>query len=140
MTELAKEKRVRDVMTRGVITVSLDTPVSEIARLLVKEDISGVAVTAPGGVVAGVISELDIIKFFDRDWNSLTAEDVMSSFVRTINPDTTLKRAAEIMKRYNIHRLLILSLSPAHGAPVGILTASDILKAIVEDEHLRTPL
>ena len=34
---LSKEKRVRDVMTRGVVTVSFDTPVSEIAKLLLLE-------------------------------------------------------------------------------------------------------
>ena len=130
--KLSKEKRVRDVMTRGVITVPFDAPVSEIAKLLVKEDISGIAVTAPDGEAVGVISEIDIIKFFDQDWNKLTAEDVMSTFVRTIDPETTLKKAADIMRDLNIHRLLILSLSPAPGVPIGILTASDILRASVK--------
>ena len=37
---ISKEKRVRDVMTRGVITAPFDTPVSEIAKLLVREHIS----------------------------------------------------------------------------------------------------
>jgi len=130
--ELSKEKRVRDVMKRGVITVSYDTPVSEIAKLLVKEGISGVAVTAQDEVVVGVISEIDLIKVFDKDWNNLTAEDIMSTCLRTIDPETTIKRAADIMRDLNIHRLLILSQSPTHGVPVGILTASDILRACVK--------
>lgn len=130
--ELSKEKRVRDVMKRGVITVSFDTPVSEIAKLLVKEEISGVAVTAPDDGVVGVISEIDVIKFFDQDWDTLTAEDVMSTFVRAIDPETTIKKAADIMRDLNIHRLLILSVSPAPGIPIAILAASDILRASVE--------
>ncbi len=130
--ELSKEKRVRDVMKRGVITVSFDTPVSEIAKLLVKEEISGVAVTAPDDGVVGVISEIDVIKFFDQDWDTLTAEDVMSTFVRAIDPETTIKKAAKIMRDLNIHRLLILSVSPAPGIPIAILAASDILRASVE--------
>ncbi|MGB2727072.1 MAG: CBS domain-containing protein [Halobacteriota archaeon] len=129
---LSKEKRVRDVMTRGVITVALDTPVSEIAKLLVEEEVSGVAVIVPDGEVVGVISEIDIIKFFDQNWDNLTAEEVMSTFVRTIDAEMTLKKAADIMRDLNIHRLLILSLSPAPGIPVGILTASDILRASVK--------
>jgi predicted transcriptional regulator len=129
---LSKEKRVRDVMTRGVITVSFDTTVSEIAKLLVKEEISGLAVTAPDDEVVGVISEIDLIKVFDQDWNNLTAEDIMSTFVRAIDPETTIKKAADIMRELNIHRLLILSLIPAYGVPVGILTASDILRACVK--------
>jgi len=130
--ELSKEKRVRDVMKRGVITVSFDTPVSEIAKLLVKEEISGVAVTAPDDEVVGVISEIDVIKFFDQDWDTLTAEEVMSTFVRTIDPETTIRKAAKIMRDLNIHRLLILSVSPAPGIPIAILAASDILRASVK--------
>ena len=130
--EISKEKRVRDVMKRGVITVSFDTPVSEIAKLLVKEEISGVAVTAPDNEVVGVISEIDVIKFFDQNWDTLTAEDVMSAFVRAIDPETTIRKAAKIMRDLNIHRLLILSVSPAPGIPIAILTASDILRASVK--------
>ncbi len=128
--ELSKAKKVRDVMTRGVVTVPLDTPVKEIVRILVDANISGVAVIAPDCKVGGVISEIDIIKSIDRDWNLLTAEDVMSSSVRTVDPEMSLTKAAHIMNELNIHRLLVLSLSPAYGFPVGILTASDILKAI----------
>jgi len=117
-------------MTRGVVTVPLDTPVKEIVRILVDANISGIAVIAQDCKVGGVISEIDIIKSIDRDWNLLTAEDVMSSSVRTVDPEMSLTKAAHIMNELNIHRLLVLSLSPAYGFPVGILTASDILKAI----------
>ena len=132
--DISREKMVRDVMTRGVITVSFDTSVSEIAKLLVEEDISGVAVTAPDDEVVGVIAEIDFIKVFDQDWDKLTAEDIMSSFVRTIDPETTIKKAADIMRELNIHRLLILHRAPgrSYDVPVGILTASDILRASVK--------
>lgn len=125
---------VRDVMTRGVITASFDTPVSKIAELLVEGNVSGVAVTAPDDEVIGVVSEIDIIKVFDQDWDKLTAEDVMSTFVRTIDPETTIKKAAEIMRDLNIHRLLILHRAPgrSYAVPVGILSASDILRASVK--------
>ena len=132
--DFSKEKRVRDVMTRGVVTVPFDTPVSEIARLLVEGDISGVAVTAPDNEAVGVISEIDLIKVFDKDWDKLTAEEVMSTFVRTINPEMTIKKAADIMRDLNIHRLLILHKAPgrSYDVPVGILSASDILRARVK--------
>ncbi|MDI6887010.1 MAG: CBS domain-containing protein [archaeon] len=130
--EKSKEKKVRDVMKRGVVTVSFDTPVSEVARILVDKNVSGVAVTAPDGEAVGVISEIDIIRVFNQNWDTLTAEDIMSSCVRTADPETTIKDAAVIMRDLNIHRLLILSLSPAYGLPVGILTARDILSAIIK--------
>jgi predicted transcriptional regulator len=132
--ELSKEKRVRDVMTRGVVSVSLDTPVSEVVRILVEKDISGVVVNAPGGEAVGVISEIDVIKVFDQNWDNLTAEDIMSSFVRTVDAEMSIKKAADIMRDLNIHRLLILSLNPVYGLPIGILTTRDILGAIVRSQ------
>jgi CBS domain-containing protein len=132
--ELSKEKRIRDVMTRGVISVPLDTPVSDVVKILVEEDISGIAITAPDGEAVGVISEIDIVKVFDQNWDTITAEDIMSSFVRSVNPETSIKKAADLMRDLNIHRLLILSLSPAYGLPVGIITARDILRAIVKSQ------
>jgi predicted transcriptional regulator len=130
--DISKEKKVRDVMTRGVITVSHDTPVNEIVKILVGEDISGIVVTAPDNEAVGVISGIDIIKVMDKDWGRLTAEDIMSSFLRAIDPETTLRKAADTMKELNIHRLLVLSRSPAPGVPIGVLSASDILRAIVK--------
>ncbi len=132
--DFSKEKRVRDVMTRGVVTVPFDTPVSESAKLVVKEDISGIVVTAPDNEAVGVISEIDLIKVFDKDWDKLTAEEVMSTFVRTMDPEMTIKKAADIMRDLNIHRLLILHKAPgrSYDVPVGILSASDILRARVK--------
>ncbi|HID19541.1 MAG TPA: CBS domain-containing protein [Methanophagales archaeon] len=131
--DISKEKKVRDVMTRGVITVSHDTPMNEIVKILVGKDISGIVVTAPDNEALGVISEIDIIKVMDKDWSSLTAEDIMSQFVRAIDPETTLMKAADTVRELNIHRLLILHRAPgrSYGVPVGVLSASDILRAIV---------
>ena len=132
--DFSKEKLVRDVMTRGVVTVPFDTSISESAKLLVKGDISSIVVTAPDNEVVGVISEIDLIKVFDKDWDKLTAEEVMSTFVRTINPEMTIKKAADTMRDLNIHRLLILHKAPgrSYDVPVGILSASDILRARVK--------
>ena len=132
--DFSKEKLVRDVMTRGVVTVPFDTPISESAKLLVKGDISSIVVTAPDNEAVGVISEIDLIKVFDKDWDKLTAEEVMSTFVRTIKPEMTIKKAADIMRDLNIHRLLILHKAPgrSYDVPVGILSASDILRARVK--------
>jgi predicted transcriptional regulator len=131
--ELIKDRKVRDVMTRGVITVPLNTPVKKIAGILIDEDISGIAVVSPDGEVMGVISEIDLVKVFVRNWGDLTAEDIMSSSVKTVEPDHSIAEAAEIMRDLNIHRLLVLPRVPgrAHDVPIGILCASDILRAVI---------
>ena len=53
--------RVKDVMTRDVVTVEPLTPLKEVARLMVERRISGVPVVEVDGTVVGVVSEGDIL-------------------------------------------------------------------------------
>ena len=48
------------------ITVSPDTPVSEVARLMIESNIHHVVVIDSGGI-AGVVSSLDFVRTFLRD-------------------------------------------------------------------------
>ena len=129
------EKMIRDVMTRGVVTVSPDTPVKEIAERMANQHLSGVAVIGVQGDMLGFISEMDIVKVLHKpDLKRLTAEDIMSSTLIAVAPDATLGRAARIMDEGHIHRLLILSEKGvgASQRPVGILTTSDIVREVAK--------
>jgi CBS domain-containing protein len=53
--------RAREVMTEKIFTVEPDTPVSEVAGLLVRERINRVPVVE-GGKVIGIISRADLIR------------------------------------------------------------------------------
>ena len=129
------EKLIRDVMTRGVVTVSPDTPVKEIAERMANQHLSGVAVISAQGDALGFISGIDMIKVLRKpDLKRLTAEDIMSSCLIAIAPDATLGKAAKIMDLGNIHRLLILSEKGvgASQRPVGILSTSDIVQEVAK--------
>ncbi len=129
------EKLIRDVMTRGVTTVSPDTPIKEITEKMANQHLSGVAVIGVHGDMLGFISEMDILKVLHKpDLKQLTAEDIMSSRLIAVAPDATLGRAARIMDGGHIHRLLILSEKGvgASQRPVGILTTSDIVREVAK--------
>ncbi|MFZ0116704.1 MAG: CBS domain-containing protein, partial [Xanthobacteraceae bacterium] len=53
-------RRVTDVMTRGVITATPDTPVAEIASLLEKNGIKRVPILR-GGKLAGIVSRANLL-------------------------------------------------------------------------------
>ena len=53
--------RVKDLMTRDVVTVRTDTPLKEAAALLTQRRISGLPVVGDDRHVLGVLSEGDII-------------------------------------------------------------------------------
>jgi len=54
-------RTIRDAMTQAVISVRPETPLKEVARLLVDNRISGVPVVDAAGAVLGVVSEADFL-------------------------------------------------------------------------------
>lgn len=54
--------RARDLMQRDVIVVTPETPILDVHRLFVEEEIHGAPVVGEDGVVAGVLSSLDLLR------------------------------------------------------------------------------
>lgn len=54
---------VEEIMTREVITVNIDTPIEEAARIMADKKIGGLPVLRNGKVV-GIITETDLFKIF----------------------------------------------------------------------------
>lgn len=131
-----ENKLLRDVMTRGVVTVHMDATVKQIAVMLSKQGLSGVAVIDNQGAAMGVISGMDIIKVMGKkNWESLMAENIMTSRVETAKPTCTIAEAARMMREKNIHRLLVLSETGIgiSQRPIGILSTSDIVREAARD-------
>jgi len=75
----ALNKKIKDVMTRGVVTAEMNTTVRDVIKILSEENIHGVAVIAPDDEIVGVITDTDIINAVGEDLDKLTADDIMSS-------------------------------------------------------------
>lgn len=54
--------KVEDIMTGKVKTVSVDTPVSEVANIIIRNNINRVPVLDSSGNLAGIITRADIVK------------------------------------------------------------------------------
>lgn len=151
-----REPTVSSLMTREVISVDIETPFKDVARLLEENGISAVPVL-DGGYPVGVVSEADLLPkeefrggtgeapglFSGRAarhrWDQatgVTAKDVMTSPVKTVSPDTTASAAARQLAETGVRRLLV---QDGDGALVGVLSRRDLLKLYLrEDEELRT--
>lgn len=134
-----------EIMTRKLITVSTQTSVDEIGKLLMARHISAVPVVDSNNKLIGVVSESDIIfqeigqetqaaeKFVDimlsdsgktaRRGN--TAGEIMTSPVITASASTSLRDLGKIMRQSNIKRLFI---ADADDRPVGVVSRVDILR------------
>jgi acetoin utilization protein AcuB len=60
---LISKVKVKDVMTKKVISVDKDTPIEEAARIMADTKIGGLPVTSSGKIV-GIITETDLFKIF----------------------------------------------------------------------------
>jgi CBS domain-containing protein len=61
-----------------------------------------------------------------------TVKDIMNTDVKTIKPDESVQRAAEIMKEFRIGSLIVI----AGTKLVGIATERDILNGVVAEDKL----
>jgi CBS domain-containing protein len=144
--------RVRDVMTKKVVTVDRLAPFSDIVRLLTERRISGVPVVMMGRRVAGVVSEADLLALEDEEvrearmhanatgrWRrplrrvhwGLTAGALMSAPAVTIYPEATIPHAAQIMASHHIRRLPVVG---EDGRLIGIVTRRDLLSVFLRPD------
>ncbi len=151
--------KVGDVMTTDVVVVRPNTPLADVARLMVEHSISGVPVVDGEGFVLGVVSEADFLvkergrdalhhrplaRFFGESAETRTelakleavaAVDAMTSPAITIRDDQLVREAAEIMIERRINRLPVVDLD---GRLIGIVTRADLIGAFARsDDELK---
>lgn len=152
-------KTVTDAMSRDPVVVRPETPLNEAIQILAERHFSGLPVVDDAGQLVGIISETDLmwqetgvtppayIMFLDsviylknpttyeRDLHKAlgqTVGEVMSHDPVSIDPDKSLKDAAQMMHDRSVHRLPVLD---AEGHVIGILTRGDIIRAMAASQE-----
>ena len=94
---------VRDLMTVGVPTCKNTTPVVEVARFLIENNVEELVVLGEEGEGIGVCGYRELVNAYERDnIRELTAENVMTEGVPELPSDITLKLAAQLMRDKDI--------------------------------------
>jgi predicted transcriptional regulator len=133
-----KLMKIRDEMTTGVTTIGMAAPLADAIDAMAINNISAVVVVYPNGAGAGVISSFDIVKVLrektPEEIRKMTCDDVMSEAM-PVEPDKTMEDALNLMLDEGIHRVVIFS--PAHSGnkPIGVISATDIVKKISQIQH-----
>jgi len=141
---------VRDVMTKEVVTATIDTTVAQIAKLLAAKRISAVPIVDAERHVLGMVSEGDLLHRVEigtetrHSWwlelfadattrarefakqEGVKAEYVMSRPVISIGEDAPLARAADLMERRGIKRLPVVR----DGKLVGVVSRADLVRSL----------
>lgn len=90
---------VRDLMTIGVSTCKTSTPIIDIARFLIDNNVEEMVVLGDEGEGVGVVGYEELVSAYHRDdIRELTAEEVMREGVPELPSDIPLTAAAQMMK------------------------------------------
>jgi CBS domain-containing protein len=149
--------RAKDIMTKKVVTVLPDTPVTEAAKLLIENHFNGLPVVEEGGRLVGIICQDDLIfqqkkiplpsfftvldsliplsseKSIEKEVQKIaavTVEQAMTSDPVTIGPEADIEDIATLMIKHDIHTLPVLD----QGKVVGIIGKEDILQTLIPGE------
>jgi len=131
---------VRDLMHPGVYTCQPNATLGQVAVLLTQHKVHALVVTDQEERPVGIISDYDLLagEWLSVDDESLTtmrqltASDLMSYPVDTVETDTSVKEAAKVLVEKDISRLLVTE----NGRPVGVISTTDFVASIAE---LETP-
>lgn len=122
---------VGDVMHAGVISCGRTTPISQVARTLVEQQIHAIVVVDDSFDAVGVVSQTDLV--LARQGRSpsafagLQAGDVMTPGLVTCTASTPLSQAITDMTRLKIHRLIVVDDRAGKRIPVGVVSMTDII-------------
>jgi CBS domain-containing protein len=130
-------------MTRHPVTVLDTEPLSVVLRKLLRWRVSGLPVVNAQGQLVGFVSEDELIGWHDTVVGELARQagpgpheyvqrlqapvaSVMTSPTPTIDEQAPLARATRLLREQRADRLAVTR----EGELVGILTATDVLKAM----------
>lgn len=146
--------KAKEIMSVNVITVTPETTVADLARLLASNNISGAPVVDSSGSLLGVVTESDLIDqtkkihiptviaildsliFLEspdkmekdiKKFAGSTVADIYSKNPMTVDEETLLDELATIMAEKNVHTLPVLRGEQL----VGVIGKGDIIKTLI---------
>ena len=104
--------RVKDAMvSTNLPIVTLDQKISE-TIIEISKTKQGIAVALDNGKIAGVVTDGDVRRAMQskqEEFFSLKVSDIMSTNPKTINNMAKLSDAGDLMRKYNIHSLIVVN-------------------------------
>ncbi len=125
--------KVEDVMTTKVLTIAPEKTLADAAKIMAKKKISCIVVT-DGDSIKGILNVSDlpgIIVDSSDELKNIKIADCLNEIVATVEPDTSTLNASTILENEKIKSIPVIK----DGALVGVITQTDIFKAIKNSLH-----
>ena len=128
-----QSKPVSSIMTTNVKTATEEETIQTVCKSMYENEIGSIVVikrTIDGINPIGIVTERDIVRQIGLSELFVVQapiRHIMSTPLVTIEPNSPIRSAIEIMQQKNIHRLPVID---NKGIMVGIVTSTDLLKEI----------
>jgi acetoin utilization protein AcuB len=126
----ASKPRVRDLMTKKVLTINPEDSAINAAEIMLENRIHALLVTKKDKPI-GIITSYDLLlmmsisDYFDK---KTKVRDVMVKDLVTVKPNDDIETALDRMIEYNIRRLAVVE----NGKLVGVLSLIDLVLGFVD--------
>ena len=134
--------RVGDLMTRSLVTVGHDATVAEAWNIMRTRQVRHLPVLDADRRLIGILTDHDLRQVIldrcvqeepsqlARSLARLRVNEVMTWAVITVRPDAEIRHAARIMHERKLGALPVAD----GGRVVGMLTATDVIRAVTEGQ------
>jgi CBS domain-containing protein len=119
-------KSVKEVMTRKIVTINPTDKAKNAAISMRDKDVSSLIVLDDGQPV-GIVTESDLVREVctqDASSNDFIIDHIMSSPVATIDPNSSVETAANIMLENKVRHLVVKE----ENRIIGIITSGDFIE------------
>ena len=132
--------KVRDLMSSNVIATRAEDSIATLHDLMLEHDIRHIPVVNSDKELVGLVSHRDLLRhslveqsdvpeFIEEEVRErITAKEVMTSGVYSVDPDTDIREAAQAMYENKFGSLPVVE----GQRLVGILTESDFVRLMAE--------
>ncbi|MEU4415611.1 CBS domain-containing protein [Nocardia salmonicida] len=124
----------------AVTTVTPQTTVRDLLAALAEHNIGAVVVSPDGVVIAGIVSERDVVRHLHAHGAALLdrpVNDIMTARVRTCGPDEDVSSLRDVMTEHRIRHMPVVESDRLVGiVSIGDVVKSEITELVVEREHL----
>ena len=130
MMALSSTVRVKVIMSKNIVSLEKGLSIRSAIKTMVRKDVGSVVITAHGKPI-GIVTERDILKslaYRKAIRPDTLVEVIMSKPLITINSNTSIGDAAEMMTKHKVRRLLVKE----NGRYVGIVTQRDLQRAMTD--------
>lgn len=124
------DMKVKDIMTRSLVTCENNSSIHQIAQKMKEFDI-GFMIITNNDRIEGVITDRDIVIEMISNYDH-KVKDYIHKIVQTIDQDKSIDEAMDLMSNKKIKRLLVTD----DKKVVGVISIADILNKTDENEKL----